>query len=183
MARTVPAIPTEIPGNFITGALFNATVGAAGAWAFGSGSNGPPRFQGYSVSSQSIPTGINYVSLTLDTEVYDSDGGHSTTTNTSRYTVQVAGTYYISGSCGYPGTAGGNRSTRIAVNGSPAQGSQVADAPTTTANSWYGIATCFAVLNVGDYVEVQTWQNSGGGISTNGGVATGPTLNVLWVSS
>lgn len=183
MPRTVPVFPTEIPGNFITSALFGSTVGALGAWSTGSGTNGPPRFQGYSASSQSIATGITYISLTLDTEVYDSDGGHSTVTNTSRYTAQVAGTYSLSGSCGYAGTAGGNRSTRLAVNGVGVQGSQVAAAPTTTANSWYGIATAFAVLNVGDFVEVQTWQNSGAAINTNGGLTTGPTLNVLWVSS
>lgn len=182
MPRTVPVFPTEIPGNFITSALFGSTVGALGAWSTGSGTNGPPRFQGYSTSSQAIANGVNFISCTLDTEIFDSDGGHSTVTNTSRYTVQVAGTYLLVASVGYPINSTGNRAVRVGINGSGAQGGQSVTSAFAT-NSWYGIATTAAPLNVGDFVECQTWQNSGGSLSTNGGVAIGPTLTCLWVSS
>lgn len=183
MARTPPVFPTEAPGNFVTGALWNATVGAAGAWHFGTGSAGPPRFQAYGSTNQSIASGSGaFTSCTLDTEIVDSDGGHSTTTNTSRYVVQVPGTYLCIASVGYTSSSTGNRAVRVGVNGAAAQASQLAQGNAGT-NSWYGIATAWIPLNAGDYVECQTWQTSGGALVTNGGAQLGPTLTCLWYSN
>lgn len=182
MARTPPVAPVEAPGNFITGALYNASVGALINWSTGSGSNGPPRFQAYSSTSQSLTSGAAYTSLTLDTELVDTDAGHSTVTNTSRYVVQVAGFYLIVASCGFPNNATGNRSVRIGINGVASQSGQVATAAAAAGNSWYGCVTTFAQLNINDYVECQAWQTSGGNLATNGGAQIGPSLALLWVS-
>ena len=142
----------------------------------------PPRFQGYGSTNQTIATGATFVSCSLDTEIIDSENGHSNTTNNSRYVVQVPGTYQCMASVGFAANATGNRAVRVSVNGAAVQGGQLAQG-SAGANSWYGIATAWVALGVGDYVECQAWQNSGGNLTTNGGAQTGPTLTCLWYSN
>lgn len=176
MPRTAPAIPTEVPGNFWTAALFMATVAAVGGWQIN-----PPRFKGYSASAQAIASSTTYVSLTLDSEYVDSDGGHSTVTNTSRYVCQVAGWYWVQGTASLPnGTA--NRSIQIAINGSNAPGTTLI-AAASSGNSWAGIAGGLVQMNVNDFLEVQLWQNSGGSLNTNVTNGLQPTLTAVWLSS
>jgi hypothetical protein len=170
-------MPTEAPGNFNTAALFNATMGAVGAWQIN-----PPRFKGYATSTQSIATGSSYVSVLLDTESLDSDGGHSTVTNTSRYTVQVAGLYHVIGTCGYGINATGNRAVQLAVNGASVISSQVI-VPSAASNSLSIQSSQHLQLAVGDYVEVQTWQTSTISLATSVSLGLAPSMSVLWVSN
>ncbi|MEU1800909.1 hypothetical protein [Streptomyces sp. NPDC019937] len=181
MARLVPTVPTESPGTFWTAALFNATVKAAADFVIGSsGSTGPPRFRGYQNSAQSISNGT-FTSITIDTEVIDSDGGHSTSTNTSRYTCQVAGTYAVGGSVCFPANSTGSRGVRLAVNGSSVQG--VASLiPAATGNSCGTQVATILSLSVGDYVEIQGYQTSGGALNTATASDLASQLWALWVS-
>lgn len=181
MARTVPVIASESPGNFLTGALWNANVKAMGDFLMGASGNGVPRFRGYQGTVQSIANNT-WVSVTIDTEEYDSDNGHSTSTNTSRYTVQVAGTYLITGSIGLAANATANRGTRLTVNGSPIHGSFVkTGAPDTSGSS--GLATVgTAFCSVGDYIECQVNQNSGSALSTAAAGDVACSLSALWIS-
>lgn len=182
MARTVPVIASESPGNFLTGALWNAAVKAMGDWLMGSSGNGVPRFRGYQATSQSLADNT-WTSLTMDTEVYDSDNGHSTTTNSSRYTVQVAGTYLITGSSAFTANATGNRAIRITVNGSPITGSFAKTLAATSGHSSGIIGAAQAVCIVGDYIEVQGLQTSGAALSTSTGSDVAPSMGVQWISS
>ncbi|MFD0393322.1 hypothetical protein ACFQ3Z_15940 [Streptomyces nogalater] len=124
MARTVPVIAAEAPGTYLTGALWNASVKAMGDWLMGSAGNGAPRFRAHQSTAQSLADNT-WTSLTLDTEDYDSDNGHSTTTNSSRYTVQVAGTYLVIGSVGLVANATGARAVRLTQNGGAINGTFV----------------------------------------------------------
>jgi hypothetical protein len=181
VARSVPVIASETPGNFLTGALWNANVKAMGDWLMGSAGNGVPRFRGYQGTAQSVANNT-WVSCTLDTEQYDSDNGHSTTTNSSRYTVQVAGTYLIIGSIGLVANATGNRGVRITVSGTAITGSFVKTASPDTSGSC-GLATAAsAVCAVGDYIEVQVNQNSGGALNTNALGDVACSMSVQWIS-
>jgi hypothetical protein len=165
VARTVPVIASESPGNFLTGALWNANVKAMGDWLMGSAGNGMPRFRGYQATAQAVANNT-WVSVTLDTEQYDSDNGHSTTTNSSRYTVQVPGTYLIVGSIGMVASATANRAVRITVNGSPIPGSFVKTGAPDASGSSGLVSVTTAVCAVGDFIEVQVNQNSGGTLNT-----------------
>lgn len=142
----------------------------------------PPRFQGYGSTNQTITSGITFTSCNLDTEIIDSENGHSTTTNNSRYVVQVPGTYLCIASAGFAANSAGNRAVRVGVNGVGAQAGQLAQG-NAGANSWYGVVTAWVALAAGDYVECQVWQNSGASLVTNGGAQVGPTLTCLWYSN
>lgn len=177
---TIPVIPTEAPGNFNTSALWNANV-------FG-GLNyllNPVRFKAYSSTAQSIANGTSSTTLTLDTEIIDTDGGHSTVTNTSRYTAQTAGLYYVSGYCCIGPTTGsttGTRTIQIFLNGGGVTGSAVQAAPSPLNGT--GVFTATLVqMNVGDYVEIAFWQNSGGSQSTSTTNALVSTMNLWRISA
>lgn len=182
MARTVPVSVTESPGSFLTGALWTAQVKAAMDFLMGSGTNGVPRFKGYASTAQSLASGTADIALTLDTEDYDSDNGHSTSTNTSRYTVQVAGTYLIMGTAAIATSATGNRKLGININGVNARGGTV-QGPGFASNSWCAIVCTTQALVAGDYIELVAWQNSGSPQNTSATTGFGPTLMCHWISS
>ncbi|MFI8535324.1 hypothetical protein ACIGMX_34405 [Streptomyces aquilus] len=181
MPRVVPTIATESPGNFQTGALWNASVKAMGDWLLGAGTTGVPRFKGYATTAQSLASSTTDTAITLDTEEYDSDNGHSTTTNTSRYTVQVAGTYYIAATLGFAANGSGNRKVGININGASARGG-VVQAPGISTNSFVACVSTEQTLAVGDYVELVGWQTSGGALNTAVSVGFGPVLMCHWIS-
>ncbi len=85
----------------------------------------PPAFWGYATSTQSIVNANTMTALNLDTEVLDPDGGHSTVTNTSRYTATVPGTYLVFGSVGWSNNNNGDRRIQISLNGAGVIGSGV----------------------------------------------------------
>ncbi|MDX3126019.1 hypothetical protein [Streptomyces scabiei] len=182
MPRAVPTIATKAPGDYLTGALWNANVKAMGDFLLGASGNGVPRFRGYAQTAQSIPDGA-WTALTLDTEAYDSDGGHSTSTNTSRYTVQVPGVYLITGAAAFAGNATGNRAVRMAVNGIGVIGSFVKTLAATATHS-SAVATVAQVVCVaGDYIEVFGYQNSGGALMTSAtSTDVAPALGVQWIA-
>lgn len=179
MPRTVPVVATEVPGYFITAALWMAQFAAVANFSIGSGSNGVPRFRGYQTSVQSLSDNT-WTSLTLDTEAFDSDNGHSTSTNTSRYTVQVAGTYFVAGNAAFAANATGNRAIRIGVNGSPVVGS-FAKTLASTASHSSGIATTAEVVcAVGDYIEVMGLQSSGAALNTSSATDVACAMGVFF---
>lgn len=181
MPRVVPVPVTESPSNFLTGALWNAQVKATMDWLLGSAANGVPRFRGYQGSAQSLADNT-WTSLTLDTEAYDSDNGHSTSTNTSRYTVQVAGTYVITGSASFAANATGNRAGRITVNGTAIPGSFVKTLAATASHSSAVQCAAQAVCSVGDYIEIQGLQTSGAALNTSAGTDVACSMGVWWIS-
>jgi hypothetical protein len=170
-------MPTEVPGNYNTAALFAAATKAVGDWQIN-----VPRFKGYSGTGQAIGTGTTFVSVTLDSEYLDTEGGHSTVTNTSRYTCQVAGWYWTWGTMNFPTSATGNRSLQLAVNGTGYPGSTVLLAA-PSGNSWIGVTGGLVQLAVNDYLELQAWQTSGGSLTTTVISGIQPTLSAVWVSS
>lgn len=177
---TIPTIPTEVPGNFWTSALWNANVLGGLNYLFA-----PVRFKGYSSTTQTISSSTSSTVLTLDTEIVDSDGGHSTTTNTSRYTAQTAGLYYVSGSCCIGPTGGsstGTRTIQIFLNGAGITGSAVQAAP-SPANSTGVFTSTTVQMAVGDYVEVAFWQNSGANQTTSTTNAIATTMNLFRISA
>ncbi|MBY8341808.1 hypothetical protein JYK17_17400 [Streptomyces sp. KC 17012] len=181
MPRTVPVIASESPGNFLTGALWNANVKAMGDFLLGASGNGVPRFRGYQTSVQSLSDNT-WTSLTLDTEAFDSDNGHSTSTNTSRYTVQVAGTYSVLGIAAFAGNATGNRAARITVNGTAVPGGFVKTLAATVTHSSAVATGAQVVCAVGDYIETQGLQTSGAGLNTSAATDVACAMGVWWIS-
>lgn len=180
MPRTVPAMANEVPGNYQTGALWNANVKALGDFL-----ENKPIFSAYATVAQSIPNNV-FTGVLLDTEVFDPDGGHSTTTNTDRYTCQVAGVYLLTGLVVFPATGTGTRGAGFSLNGATTviNGSEnltpvaAAIATTIAANPTY------VRLDVGDYVSLAAYQNNGSALSTSAGVGGArSTFNAEWIAA
>lgn len=120
-------------------------------------------FAGCSVSN--VTTGTisvadsTYVSVTFDTEQYDTDGYHSTATNTSRMTIPAgkAGYYLLTGRMRWDANTTGSRYIIFSKNGTnyDSTGSAIYA-------SMYQIHSIVLYLAVGDYVELQGYQDSGG---------------------
>lgn len=165
----IPTLTAPTDGNFDTGAWWTANVTNPLTYGLN-----PPLFVGTQTATQSVNNNA-WTALTLDTEQQDTYGGHSTTTNTSRYTVQVAGWYTVCGVSVWANNATGVRGARIHINGTVVQGTCGLIATVTT-GSLTGVATPARTvfLNSGDYVELGGYQSSGAALAT--AVAAGGDL-------
>ncbi|MEU9002586.1 hypothetical protein [Streptomyces sp. NPDC048551] len=128
--------------------------------------------------TQSVANGA-WAVLTFDTEITDPNGGHSTSSNTSRYTCQYAGWYRVTGRAAFATNATGSRGARIHKNGSFIQGA----ANLAGAGTLNGISEVSHILSlaVGDYLEVAGGQNSGGSLSTSYAGEAASMMYVEWI--
>lgn len=131
----------------------------------------PPQFSIYQGVAQTFTTAA-FTAVTFDSSLVDTYGGHSNSTNNSRYTAQVAGTYLISGGSGWAATSTtGGRGGAFYKNGLVQIGNNTVVNANTTASS-LSVAPMAAVLvqlNVGDYVELWAYQASGGNLASPAG--------------
>lgn len=132
-------------------------------------------------SAQSITNG-SWQALNFNAEDIDTHDGHSTVTNTSRYTCKVAGTYDINAHGGFAANSTGHRGVRIHKNGSLVNGSATYF-QTTTADVWSSSAYAKISMAVGDYVEVYVIQDSGGSVNSSGASGdVSPSMRVTMVN-
>jgi len=105
--------------------------------------------------------------LTFDSERFDTDNYHSTTTNTSRLTVPSgkAGYYLITANAAWNLSASGERYLGIRRNGTSIHyGPSVPGSSSVYVSSQL---TAIWNLSVGDYIEFFGYQNSGGNLAVN----------------
>jgi hypothetical protein len=141
----------------------------------------PPVCEAYQNTGQSIPNNVATAVL-LDTAVVDSYAGHSTVTNTSRYTAQVAGWYDVLGSVTFAINTTGRRLVVLRVNGVVSSAGQQSETPPNTAGTLVTLTQeHFVFLNAGDYVEVFAFQASGSAMVLPGGSTSGAFMKVQWV--
>lgn len=114
-------------------------------------------------ANPSIPNSA-MTTVAFDTEAYDTDNIHSTTVNNSRLTATTAGFYSIGGTLSYTANATGYRALQILLNGATVLAGQgfVSSALSQSAN-WLNVSTMM-FLSAADFVEVQTFQSSGGAL-------------------
>lgn len=113
-----------------------------------------------SVANDSSPV------LTWDSERFDTDGFHSTTTNTSRITIPTGkgGKYLFIAVGAYAANSTGYRAMSLKKNGSDdIILNQIANLSATIA-PWFG-GTCVVSAVAGDYFEAGTNQTSGGNLN------------------
>lgn len=170
----VPTPASEVPGNFITGALWNANVYNGLTFLLNR-----PLFQGYQSTNLAIASSTA-VAVPLDTETVDTYGGHSTTSNTSRYTAQVTGTYLVWGGASVNGaTSQTYLAGFIGKNGTEVAGSR-GMVPANSSHT-YTVPTVAVpvVMAVGDYVELYVIAD-GTSPSTHGSSTQASSLTVVW---
>lgn len=111
--------------------------------------------------------------LAFDTERYDTDNLHSTVTNNTRITFRTAGKYILTGDIEFNSGAGTARGLSILKNGATFI---AVDFITPTGGGFpttMSIATQHDFI-VGDYVELQGWQNTGGLLAVNSSAQYSP---------
>lgn len=115
-------------------------------------------------TTQSIPDATNTAILYTATDDRDTDGYHSTSSNQSRMTVPtgMGGWYEFGGEVTYSGLGGTNRVLQPRVNGST---SYTAITWSSTTSSTFVYPVVPILLSAGDYVEMLTYQNSGGALN------------------
>ena len=109
--------------------------------------------------------------LNWNTETFDTDGFHSTSSNTSRMTIPSgkAGYYRVDAILGWsPDNTSGHRVLYIFKN---ADATAYQYFTNTGANYAMDIITTVINLSVGDYLELKCYQASGGDLDTNHSVS------------
>jgi hypothetical protein len=123
-------------------------------------------------SSDQAISATTSTAILWDTEEYDTDNYHSTSTNTSRLTVPATGKYKITGNLRFG--AGEAGFVTIRKNGDTSGGilAQSAVAPATQATDAFNAASLSveAQLSIGDYVELVVFTNTASDVK---GGATG----------
>lgn len=169
---TVPTAYTWTVGELLTASKLNSYLRDAIAFLLS-----PPYGAFQRTTSLSIAN-TTTTNVGWDLEVADTDGAHSTVTNSDRFTCQTAGLYENVVAIPWVGNATGVREINFGVNGvSSYAGSRLVP---TAAVSFVNSASKPLPLSVGDYVNVKAWQSSGGALSIDQTFASGPTWDVLW---
>lgn len=133
--------------------------------------------------AQSIPD-ATWTSITFTTEDLDSDptgtGAHSTSSATSRYVAVYAGWYRVGGGVEFSVSGTGQRGVAWAVNGTLVNASRTFISATAAVGMDAPARTKMVFLNVGDYVELQAYQNSGGPLNTFATSEAASSMSVAW---
>lgn len=173
---TVPTMRTWTDTEVVDASMMNSNVRDMGNYVLG-----PPHTFIRQTVAQSL-TSSTWTAITFDTEEVDSDGGHSTVTNTSRYTGQTAGWYFVAGLASFAANATGTRRIRFNLNGAAMNASEATTSAQGVGATGIGV-TRMVYLNVGDYIEVFAYQSSGGALNTSVNTESQSQLSVLWIST
>lgn len=168
---TVPSPRTWTVGELLTAAKMNTDVRDGLNFLLA-----PPLAVLTKNATQSFSSG-SYVAVTWPTELVDRDGGHSTSSNTSRYTSQTAGYYTLHEWHEWSlDSTSGYRRTGFRVNGSSVTHQEGRPQPSLM-NMTHLSGMVF--LAVGDYVEVMADQNSGTSLT----IGSNARCDIVWSST
>lgn len=136
----------------------------------------PPGCRVYHSTTQSISSGSD-TAVAFDSEYFDNDTMHSTSSNTSRVTITTAGHYLLTAKIGWGAFNNGDYTAKLVVNGST---TIAIDTRTVPASAALPARTCLAAnykLAAADYVEVVVNQTSGVGVL----VSATPEFGAAWL--
>lgn len=132
-------------------------------------------------SIQTLTTST-WTAITWQTEDVDSVSGHSGSAST--YTCQRAGWYRLSGGVSFAANAVGIRDARWVKNGTVVNGSEADVTPLAGSSTTHLTARSILVLlAVGNTVELEAFQSSGGNLSTASSGSGMSSMSVEWVSN
>jgi len=117
--------------------------------------------------------------LAFNTERFDTDGIHDTTTNNSRFTCKTAGVYQITGSILFSANATGDRSVAIKLNNDKYIAGNLARAAGTIKTSMS--VSVLWELEVDDYIELEVYQTSGGSLNLEYDALRSPNFQMVKV--
>lgn len=135
----------------------------------------------FNSANQSIPHNTTTV-LTFDSERYDTDNYHSTSSNTSRLTAPVAGKYDVKVCVSIAANATGIRDVLINKNGTDTVAQVLLPSAGATFQTIIEVA-CTIDLAAGDYVEAAIYQNSGVALNSLAAAKYAPEFSIELVVS
>jgi hypothetical protein len=168
----VPSEMTAVAGAILTAAQWNSNVRDGVNFLANT-----PLFMGLQSATQTVANNA-FVPVSIDVSVIDTYGGHSTTTNNSRYISQLAGYYQVFARSTFTGNSTGRRIGGIFLNGSAYRNSE--NDPIGTNVKTISVSD-FVFLNVGDYIESQVFQTSGAGLALTNSTGYTSSLSARWV--
>lgn len=173
----VPVTRTFVAGEVVLASYFNTNINGPINFLLA-----PPLYMGRQTSTQTLTTGVD-TAITQDTEDVDSAGGHSTSTNPSRYTYVYPGWMQWSGKVSFASNATGQRATNFSKNGTLLNGSGVLLTAVNGLSTRLIAVTMPIFGNAGDYVEIVGFQNSGGNLATAVTTVEQPFMAGKWESN
>jgi hypothetical protein len=136
----------------------------------------------YNSTAISVATGT-IQALTFNSERWDTESIHNTSTNTSRLTCQTAGKYVISGTIEYASHAdNGVRDVYIRLNGATLIGvsrhimNNIANTGEVSVSTIYDLA-------VNDYVELCAFQNTGAAVNVTAAGNYSPEFSMVRIGA
>ena len=135
----------------------------------------------YNSAAQSI-NNTTWTTLTFDSENFDSATMHSTSSNTSRITVPIAGTYHIMAHIVFDVNGTGRRIVQVLKNGNTYSGNSSEVMVNT--NGGYTIFDYNTKLDLAanDYIELQVWHSKGSAMNVLG-AASGDNQTTTFIVS
>lgn len=173
---------TAIPaGNLITSAWMSTTTAAINFLGASSSTAGKDLFFARQGSGQVIAA-ATYTALTFGGEDIDVANGHSTSTNTGRYTAQAAGKYRLVGSIAIPnfGASGAAIIGAYYKNGAVIATDAKAAFVNPAAQATLVMPTYYVSLAATDYVELRVFNATGFTTDVSGQQST---FGVEWVGA
>lgn len=125
-------------------------------------------FSGASVHNNNVGASVaNAAStaLTYSTETIDTDGYHSTSSNTSRLTIPQTGYYQVTAAAEFGANGTGIRQVAIVKNGTSTLGAGRQQAVTSGGLNTLVECSRLLYLTAGDYLEAHVYQDSGGSLN------------------
>jgi len=141
----------------------------------------PPVAELRQTVSVNVTSGGTGVLMTFTTEDIDTAGGHSNVSNTGRYTSTVWGYYLLGGAVSFASNATGRRGCWWRKNGTVLDGSEIVMAAGSNIVT-VPARSKIVELDVGDYVEMIAFQDSGSTLATAVTATQQPTMSVRLVS-
>lgn len=147
---SVPVVASTAVGQIITNAFWTANVTNALQFLIA-----PPIATLIQQTAQTFTGSGTFYPIAMDTTLIDTYGGHSNTTNNTRYTAQVDGYYLINSTAVFGSLASGYIYAALRLNGSSTvPGTELGGA--AQPSGFYPTLSPAAVayLNAGDYIEL-----------------------------
>lgn len=140
----------------------------------------PPACRVFNNAAISV-TNAAWNALTFNSERYNTDSMHSTSSNTGRITFNTAGLYLVTGHIEFVANATGVRGIQIYRN---ADADGIANmyfpADTGGVGSGLSIATVWNFI-VGDFVQLRAYQTSGGSLNVSVASFFTPEFSATWI--
>lgn len=172
----VPSPRTFVVGETETGSYFNSLRDALNFLL------NPPAATLVQIATASLTT-ATWTAIGFDSSTFDNYGGHSNSVNNSRYTVQAAGKYLVSGAAAFAANNTGTRGAKVEKNGSVVPGPYTLG-PTASGRAMSASMSSFIIpCSVGDYLELFGFQDSGGGLSTTSTIDQASFFTIIRLSS